>query len=259
MICIFSETKYQEEFVENIDKSSGHAMKKNSGSFFTHLFVLIACVTSMLTGYYFGTRNGIEIATNAALEFLEYKASDPVEADLSQLTSEPVAVYGSESPEKIVIVFTDLQCPSCSTFMEESLKNLVGDQSVRLEFYDYPSESHKYARLAAAYTRCAVKNGVDYLAYTGHLNSDYSEWSSMLKESNVSEYLLQTSIKYGADEDSMNLCVIDDDVYQEIDSNIADAAALGAEGTPSFIIGNHLITGYVSRRTFNSMLNEFSD
>ena len=245
--------------MENIDKSSGLVVNNNRGRLFILLFMIIACAATMAMGYYCGTRNGIEIATNAAIEYLEYKASDPVETDLSQLTSKPVAVYGRESPEKSVMVFTDLQCPSCSTFMEESLKNLVEDQTVRLEFYDYPSDSHKYARLAAAYTRCAVKNGVDYLAYTGHLNADFSEWSSMLKESNVSEYFLQTSLKYGADEDSMNLCVIDDDVYQDIESNIADAAALGAEGTPSFIIGNHLITGYVSRRTFNSMLNEFSD
>ncbi len=242
-----------------LDKSSMRVLRMEREDFLLRVIVLVLCLFCAVTGFYYGTKNGMEIATNAALEFLEYKASDPVETDLSLLTSEPVAVYGSESPEKIVMVFTDLQCPSCSTFMEESLKNLVQDRSVRLEFYDYPSESHKYARLAAAYTRCAVKNGVDYLSYTGHLNTDFSEWSSMLKESNVSEYLLQTSIKYGADEDSMNLCVISDDIYQEIDSNIADAAALGVEGTPSFIIGNHLITGYVSRRTFNSMLNEFSN
>ncbi len=57
----------------------------------------------------------------------------------------------------------------------------------------------------------------------------------------------------------MNLCVIGNEVYQAIDSNVADAAELGVEGTPSFVIGNHLITGYVSRRTFNSMMNEFSN
>ena len=81
----------------------------------------------------------------------------------------------------------------------------------------------------------------------------------MLKESNVSEYLLQAAVKYGADEDMMNLCVIGNDVYQAIDSNVANAAVLGVEGTPSFIIGNHLITGYITRRTFNSMMNEFSN
>ena len=222
------------------------------------LFSVLLVLASLLLGFYTGTRYGLDVATDAALEFLEYKAADPVEIDLGLLDSEPAAVYGSDDADTTVRVFIDLQCPSCSTFMEESLKNLVEDRSIRLEFFDYPSDSHKYARLAAAYTRCAVKNGVDYLSYTGHLNADFSEWSSMLKESNVSEYLLQTSIKYGADEDSMNLCVISDDIYQEIDSNIADAAVLGVEGTPSFIIGNHLITGYVSRRTFNSMLNEFS-
>ena len=60
-------------------------------------------------------------------------------------------------------------------------------------------------------------------------------------------------------EDMMNLCVIGNDVYQAIDSNVANAAVLGVEGTPSFIIGNHLITGYITRRTFNSMMNEFSN
>ena len=223
------------------------------------IIVILLVLVSLLLGFYTGTRYGLDVATNAALEFLEYKAADPVEIDLELLDSEPAAVYGSDEADKTVKVFIDLQCPSCSTFLEESLKNLQEDKTVKIEFYDYPSDNHKYSRLAAAYSRCAVKQGVDYLSYIGHLNADYSEWTSMLKESNVSEYLLQTAIKYGADEDKMNLCVIGNDVYQAIDSNVANAAVLGVEGTPSFIIGHHLITGYVSRRTFNAMMKEFSN
>ena len=223
------------------------------------VIMVLLVLASLLLGFYTGTRYGLDVATNAALEFLEYKAADPVGIDLELLDSEPVAVYGSDDADKTVKIFIDLQCPSCSTFTEESLKNLQEDKTVKIEFYDYPSDNHKYSRLAAAYSRCAVKQGVDYLSYIGHLNADYSEWTSMLKESNVSEYLLQTAIKYGADEDKMNLCVIGNDVYQAIDSNVANAAVLGVEGTPSFIIGNHLITGYVSRRTFNSMMKEFSN
>ena len=223
------------------------------------IFSVLLVMASLLLGFYTGTRYGLDVATNAALEFLEYKAADPVEIDLELLDSEPAAVYGSDDADKTVRVFIDLQCPTCSTFMEESLKNLQEDKTVRIEFYDYPSDSHKYARLVAAYSRCAVQQGVDYLSFIRHLNADYSEWTSMLKESNVSEYMLHTAIKYGADEDMMNLCVIGNEVYQAIDSNVANAAVLGVEGTPSFIIGNHLITGYVSRRTFNSMMNEFSN
>ena len=223
------------------------------------VIMVLLVLASLLLGFYVGTRYGLDIATSAALEYLEYQAADPVEIDLDLLDSEPAAVYGSDDADKTVKVFIDLQCPSCSTFTEESLKDLQEDKTVRIEFYDYPADTHKYSRVAAAYSRCAVRQGVDYLSFIGHLNNDYSEWTSMLKESNVSEYLLQTAIKYGADEDKMNLCVIGNDVYQAIDSNVADAAVLGVEGTPSFIIGNHLITGYVSRRTFNSMMNEFSN
>ena len=223
------------------------------------VIMVLLILASLLLGFYTGTRYGLDVATKAAMEFLEYKAADPVEIDLDKLDSEPAAVYGNDGADKAVKVFIDLQCPSCSTFMEESLKGLLEDKTAGIEFYDYPSDTHKYSRLAAAYSRCAVRQGVDYLSYVGDLNADYSEWTSMLKESNVSEYLLQTAIKYGADEDMMNLCVISNDVYQAIDSNVANAAVLGVEGTPSFIIGNHLITGYVSRRTFNSMLNEFSN
>ena len=81
----------------------------------------------------------------------------------------------------------------------------------------------------------------------------------MLKETNVTEYLLQAAVKYGADPDKMNLCVIGSDVYEMIGSNIADAAALGASGTPSFVIGDHIMSGYVSERTFSSMLAKFGN
>lgn len=246
--------------MENTDVASTPGQtKRKTLNLARTIFMVLLVMASLLLGFYTGTRYGLDVATNAALEFLEYKAADPVEIDLELLNSEPVAIYGSDNADKNVKVFIDLQCPSCSTFMEESLKNLQEDKTVRIEFYDYPSDAHKYSRLAAAYSRCAVQQGVDYLSYIGHLNADYSEWTSMLKESNVSEYLLQAAIKYGADEDMMNLCVIGNDVYQAIDSNVTNAAVLGVEGTPSFIIGNHLITGYVSRKTFNSMMNEFSN
>ena len=80
-------------------------------------------------------------------------------------------------------------------------------------------------------------------------------WSLMRNsaDENLSQHSLEVAMIAHA------LCVIGNEVYQAIDSNVADAAVLGVEGTPSFIIGNHLITGYVSRRTFNSMMNEFSN
>ncbi len=245
--------------MEKIESATVKQTERKNFSLSRFLIIMLMLLAFLFLGFYTGTRYGIETATEAALEFLEYKAAEPAETDTSLIKSEPAAVYGDAASQTTVKVFVDMQCPSCSTFMEESLKTLIGNDTYRLEFYDLPSESHSYARLAAAYTRCAAAQGVDYLTYAGNLNSDFSEWTSMLKESNVSEYLLQTSLKYGADEDDMNLCVIGEKVYENIDANIADAGAIGVSGTPSFIIGNHLISGYVSPKTFTSMLKEFGN
>lgn len=220
------------------------------------LIIILMFFAFLLVGYYTGVRCGIEKASEAAVEYLEIQAADPHEIDLSLIDSQPAAVYGDESASTVK-VFIDLQCPSCSTFLETSLKDLSRNPAYRLEFYDLPSENHAYSRLAAAYARCAVSQGIDYLTYTGNLHDDFSEWTSMLKESNAAEYLLQTSLKYGSDEDEMNRCVLSEDVYTDIDGNIADAAEIGVSGTPSFIIGSHMVSGSVSPKTFISMLNEF--
>ena len=252
--------KYHQE--ESMDKSESVSEKQTgvNGAWQPRfLIITILLFAFLLLGFYTGTRYGMETATEAALEFLEYKAADPTEIDPGLIISEPSVVYSPESDLGTVKVFVDMQCPSCSAFLEGPLKAITDSNLYRIEFYDLPSDSHSYARLAAAYTRCAVSMGVDYLTYVGALNSDFSEWTSMLKESNVSEFLLQTALKYGADEDKMNLCVKGEDVYSSIDENAADAAALGISGTPSFIIGRTLISGPVSRNTFISMLKEFGE
>ena len=222
-------------------------------------FLLCAIATLIFTllGFYAGARYGVRVATDTALEVLEYHAADPRETDLSLLKSEPAASYGKEDAGTAIRLFTDLECPSCAALIEQSISKYTENEDYRVEFYDFPSENHIFSRAAAAYARCAASQGIDYLTYVRQLDSDFSEWTSMLKETNVTEYLLQAAVKYGADSDKMNLCVIGSDVYEKIDSNIADAAALGASGTPSFVIGDHIMSGYVSDKTFRSLLEKF--
>ena len=222
-------------------------------------FLLTAALTLFFTliGYYAGVHYGINVATESALEILEYRAADPKTTDPSLIRSSPAAVYGIEDADSVIRVFIDLECSSCASFIEETISSLAQNSEYRVEFYDLPSENHRYSRSAAAYARCAASQGVDYLTYVRQLSSDFSAWTSMLKETNVSEYLLQAAVKYGADADQMNLCVIGEDVYEMIDSNVESASAVGAEGTPSFIIGSTVMNGYVSEKTFRSMMNKF--
>ena len=241
--------------MENINTVSENPARKKT--ILPFLLCAIATLIFTLLVFYAGARYGVDVATDTALEVLEYHAADPRKTDLSVLKSDPAAAYGNENAVTVIRLFTDLECPSCAALIEQSISKYTENEDYRVEFYDFPSENHIFSRAAAAYARCAASQGIDYLIYVRQLDSDFSEWTSMLKETNVTEYLLQAAVKYGADSDKMNLCVIGSDVYEKIDSNIADAAALGASGTPSFVIGDHIMSGYVSDKTFRSLLEKF--
>ena len=130
-----------------------------------------------LCGFYAGVRYGIDIATEIALELLEYCAADPKETDPALPESAPAASYGNEDAGTVIQVFMDLECSSCAAFIEETLGGYAEKGEYRVEFYDLPSENHRYSRAAAAYARCAAAQGVDYLTYVHQLDSDFSEWT----------------------------------------------------------------------------------
>ena len=56
-----------------LDKSSMRVLRMEREDFLLRVIVLVLCLFCAVTGFYYGTKNGMEIATNAALEFLEYK------------------------------------------------------------------------------------------------------------------------------------------------------------------------------------------
>ena len=123
--------------MEKIESATVKQTERKNFSLSRFLIIMLMLLAFLLLGFYTGTRYGIETATEAALEFLEYKAAEPAETDTSLIKSEPAAVYGDAAAPATVKVFVDMQCPSCSTFIEESLKPLSASGSYLLEFYDH--------------------------------------------------------------------------------------------------------------------------
>ena len=93
--------------MDNIESSKKIKSYEGWGKVLHCVLAVLLLMSFYFAGAYIGTQKGIEIATNAALEFLEYKAADPAETDPSLLNSEPAAVYGEENAERTVIMFTD--------------------------------------------------------------------------------------------------------------------------------------------------------
>ncbi|MBQ6519605.1 MAG: DsbA family protein [Anaerolineaceae bacterium] len=239
------EKKTKKDFISSL---------KNSGNVI--LCAAVTFVLGLLLGFFIRTKCGINTGREIALQYLEYMVAQPTTVDLSVLKSEPAAVYGSEDAPVKVKYFSDIQCPSCVTMFDESISKMVGNDQYQVEIYDFPFADHKYSRYASKYARCAAEQDVDYIEFIKKIIADYDEWSKMLKEANVSDYLLKTAVSMGADEDRMNLCAIGSAVNEAIDANIADGLALGIKGTPSYTIGDGLVQGYVSQATLSKLVEQ---
>ena len=79
--------------MENTESVTVNHTEPKGFSLSRFLIIMLMLLAFLLFGFYTGTRYGIETATEAALEFLEYKAAEPAETDTSLIKSEPAAVY----------------------------------------------------------------------------------------------------------------------------------------------------------------------
>lgn len=105
--------------MENTNTVSENSARKTASLPF--LLSAIATMIFTLLGFYAGTRYGVSVATDTALEVLEYHAADPRKTDLSLLKSEPAASYGNEDAGTAIRLFTDLECPTCAALIEQSI------------------------------------------------------------------------------------------------------------------------------------------
>lgn len=246
----------KENKVEEKEKEKANSRRKHV-SLNTVLWGFVMLCLGGLLGFFVGTKCGINTGRSVAMQYLEYISAQAETVDTSVLSSTPAAAYGEEDAPVQVKFFSDLQCSSCVAMFEESiLKMTEKSNKYRVEIYDFPSSEHKLSKIASKYARCAAAQDVDYVVFMKKLFADYAEWSSMLKESNVSEYMLQTAIVLGADEDEMNLCVIGDTATAEIEANIEDGLALGIKGTPAYTVGEKLYQGYVSPATLAKIIED---
>lgn len=158
--------------------------------------------------------------------------SQPVSDKVSMKVVPGMYSIGQENAPVTVVEFADYQCPYCRKFQSDSFaelkKNYIDTGKVRFVSRDFPLDFHPNAGGAAVAARCA-----------GEQNK-YWEMREMMVASTAD--LSPDSLKKFAS--SLNLdmarfqaCLSDPKNNSAIQKDMADANALGVNGTPSFIIG----------------------
>lgn len=132
-----------------------------------------------------------------------------------------------------IIEFTDLQCPYCARFAEETWPRLkaryVDTGKVRFASRDLPLGMHAHAMPAAIAARCAGRQDRFW---------DYREaLFRMQGELPQSPYDALAS-RLGLDAAAFSACRADPTVAAEVRQDVALAQRNGITGTPSFVVGS---------------------
>jgi protein-disulfide isomerase len=196
-------------------------------------------------------RSTLDVVTSivliAAAGTLAYRsvfvASSDTQAEL-QLPSEPMsieraAIRGSEDAQAVMIVYSDFQCPFCARFTREALpeveRRYIARGRVALAFRHFPLPIHPHAVQAAAIAECAGRQG-RFWEMHDRLFAERSLDADTLKA-------IPRSVQL--DQQSLDNCLFDRTIGDNIQASVAEGRDLGIRGTPAFFIGTRLPDGRV--------------
>lgn len=168
------------------------------------------------------------------------KAADVLKSERVNLETDPNApVMGNPAGDVTIVEFFDYNCPYCRKAMPELTALLEADKNIRLVLREWPilSEGSDFAARAAL----AARNQGKY--------AEMHDALFAMRGKVDSESVLRTARELGLDIDRLEADMKAPEVEEHIATSKRLTAALGFNGTPSFVVGDALIPGFVDQGT----------
>lgn len=142
------------------------------------------------------------------------------------------SILGRPDAPLTLVEFTDLQCPFCNRFalitLPELKKTYIDTGKLRFISRDFPLPMHAEAVRAARASRCAGEQKkfwdmrLTLVMNAGKLSRDF---------------MMRTAAEIKLDTSAFGTCLDGDRYTAEVEKDARDGAAIGVQGTPSFILG----------------------
>jgi protein-disulfide isomerase len=154
--------------------------------------------------------------------------------------------FGSQDPETIIVIYTDLQCDLCREFLTTTLVDLKNrfrnSSQVQVRLRDFPLQKSSLSIPLAMAAHCAGEKG------------KYWEFISGIKKQKLDSQSQILDIAKGIPElpyDSFLSCLESGKYAREIELDKAHATSVGVKGTPGILLGkrieNRLYSGSLIR------------
>ena len=180
-----------------------------------------------------------------AMERLKAKhASASIEERRSALeTPYRGAWEGAENGDVILVEFFDYACGYCRKSRTDITKLLSEDKNLKVVYRELPILSED-SNSAARVSLLAAEKG----KYSAFHDALYN--AGRINRNNI----LAAAATVGLDRKTALSAMSDDRYLVEIEGNIKLAQALGASGTPAFVVGNQFLNGAVGYDTLKQAI-----
>jgi protein-disulfide isomerase len=185
-----------------------------------------------------GSKQGAESSatTHKGTAAVAAQDSDGVRADLARIQGNPNAPLW-------VIEVSDFQCPYCKQWHDETYQafrdEFVRTGKVRLAYVNFPLTQHQYAWPAAESAMCAGAQGKFWEMHDA-LFSTQPKWEALPAPASFFDSLARAQ---GVDVARWRQCVQSGKMKSWIQADHDRAQTAGAASTPSFMIGDKILTG----------------
>jgi len=176
------------------------------------------------------------------------KDSDGVRADLAR-------IQGSSTVPVWVIEVSDFQCPFCKEWHDQTYQKLrdefVKTGKVRLAYINFPLAQHRNAWPAAESAMCAGAQGKFWEMHDA-LFVNQAKWENL---ASPAPYFDGLALATGVDLARWQQCVQSGKMKAWIQADHDRAQTAGAASTPTFIIGETMLTGAQPIENFRSAID----
>ncbi len=176
----------------------------------------------------------------------------PTEPVKVSLDDDPV--LGDKNAPITIIEFSDYECPFCKRHFDQThaqlKENYIDKGKVKLVFRDLPLPFHDpLATTEAIAANCAREQSNDamYFKYHDELFKKTTSNGNGLKKEDL--YTIATNL--GLNADNLKACVEAEKYKEEVSKDLADASAVGANGTPTFFISKSDASGNITAGRIN--------
>jgi protein-disulfide isomerase len=211
--------------------------KRRSLSPFLYLFIPVAFALGLGAGYLLWGHT-----SNTA-------ATDTGEVKRVTVSTEGEPSIGPEDAPITIVEFSDYQCAYCESWYQQTYVKLMDSYpgKIRFVYRDLPLPMHSEAEPAAEAADCAAEQNAYWKYHDALFSGKYTLGHTAYE---------QYAADLGLDTAAFSTCLDENRYKAEVEEDAADAADLGLNGTPSFVINGRILVGAQPFSAFKTIIDQ---